>query len=156
MNHLRKVSVLALIAAGALSLAACDRKDETTAPSTESATLTAVPDVTPEPTPSTSSTLDNAKADASAAAADIKDSVKEKSAEAGAKLDDAGITTKVKAALAKNAGLSTLKLNVTTNGGVVTLEGNVDSEAKQQEVVNTVTALEGVTSVNNQLVVKPK
>jgi osmotically-inducible protein OsmY len=72
----------------------------------------------------------------------------------GQYLDDSTITTKVKAAILDEAKLKTLQINVKTYKGVVQLSGFVDSAhsvAKAGEVAGSVN---GVVSVENDLVVK--
>ena len=78
-------------------------------------------------------------------AADMKQDVKE-----------AGLTGKVHAALAKDAGLKTMLINVDSHGNNVTLKGTVDSEATKSKVEQIAKGVEGVASVDNQLTIKPK
>jgi len=52
----------------------------------------------------------------------------EQSEKAGVAIDDAEITTKVKAAIFAEPGLKTLQISVDTIKGVVTLSGSVDSQ----------------------------
>ncbi|MEF7614059.1 BON domain-containing protein [Aquincola sp. MAHUQ-54] len=66
---------------------------------------------------------------------------------------DASLTAKVKTALITAPDLGSLKIDVDSNDGVVTLNGEVktaDEKARAERVVATVT---GVTSVVNNLVV---
>ena len=86
--------------------------------------------------------------------ADASDQLKQKSAEAGAAMSDAGVTAKVKAALANDAGLSTLKLNVETKDGVVTLSGALDNAVHKDQVKKVAAGVEGVKSVDDQTTVK--
>ena len=69
-------------------------------------------------------------------------------------LDDAAVTTKVRAALYAEPGLKMLQLDVTTNSGVVTLAGSVDSEALHKRAVQIAGSLNGVNQVVDKLVVK--
>ena len=72
----------------------------------------------------------------------------------GQYVDDSVITTKVKAAILNEPTLKTLQINVKTYKAVVQLSGFVDSAqnvAKAGEVAKTV---EGVASVENDLMVK--
>ena len=72
----------------------------------------------------------------------------------GQYVDDSVITTKVKAAIFNEPTLKTFQINVKTYKAVVQLSGFVDSAqnvAKAGEVARTV---EGVISVENDLVVK--
>ena len=68
---------------------------------------------------------------------------------------NAALTTKVKTALAKDAGFKTLaKIDVDSNEGVVTLKGRVecaDAKTKAEQIAKQV---DGVKSVKNQLTVE--
>lgn len=74
---------------------------------------------------------------------------------AGAAIDDATITTKVKAAILAQSGLKTLQIHVKTSNGVVTLSGNVDTQAHSDLAASMAGAVSGVSQVTNHLVVKP-
>lgn len=69
-------------------------------------------------------------------------------------LDDATITTKVKAAVLAEPGLNTLQINVDTKDGNVTLNGTVDSPELKQRATQVAQAVEGVKTVSDQLTVK--
>lgn len=69
------------------------------------------------------------------------------------KLDDASITAAVKAALAKDADLNSLQLNVDTVKGAVLLKGAAPNTAARDRATSIAKAVKGVTSVNNQLTV---
>lgn len=68
-------------------------------------------------------------------------------------IDDATITAQVNASLAKDPDLSALKINVDTVGGKVTLNGPAPTTVARDRAETIAKAVEGVTSVNNQLVV---
>jgi osmotically-inducible protein OsmY len=67
---------------------------------------------------------------------------------------NAALTGKVKAALAGDVGLKTLRINVDSAGNVVTLKGAVDSEDTKRRAEQVAKQVEGVASVNNQLTVR--
>ena len=90
-------------------------------------------------------TYDEAKAD-----------VREGMNEAGAKLDDATITTKVKSGIIAEPGLDAMDINVNTAGGVVTLLGTVDSSERRARAEQIARNTEGVKSVDNQLNIQAK
>ena len=69
-------------------------------------------------------------------------------------LDDAAVTTKVKAALFAEPGLKTLQLGVETHEGVVTLTGAVDTPVLRQRAAEIAGAMSGVHQVVDKLVVK--
>jgi hyperosmotically inducible protein len=73
----------------------------------------------------------------------------------GEYLDDAAITTKVKAALAADPGLKTLvDTSVRTDRGVVTLSGVADSPEIKARAAQVAASVPGVRAVKNDLVVK--
>jgi hyperosmotically inducible protein len=71
-------------------------------------------------------------------------------------VDDAAITTAVKAKLAADVRLSTLTdIDVETENGVVTLEGAVESDAIKAAAEDVTESVDGVLRVSNQLTVEP-
>jgi hyperosmotically inducible protein len=65
---------------------------------------------------------------------------------------NAALTTKVKSALASDAGAKTLaKINVDSDNGVVTLKGKVDSAELKKKAEEIAKKVDGVKSVKNQL-----
>ena len=77
--------------------------------------------------------------------------VEESAAEVRSTVDDATITAKIKSKLLADTQAPGLKINVTTNAGVVMLEGNVKSEAEKQRAEEIATSTEGVLQVKNLL-----
>jgi hyperosmotically inducible protein len=73
----------------------------------------------------------------------------------GEYVDDATITTKVKAALAKDPDVKAYQVNVETYKGVVQLSGFVDSEANIRRASQVAQGVSGVRSVKNDVRVKP-
>jgi hyperosmotically inducible protein len=140
------MQLLALFAAGtALVAAGCDRND---ASRTTSTTTTTSPSTAtaPSPTPTDRATAAASNAaDKTAAAAD----------RAGDKVDDAAITAKVKTALMAEPGIKSLEINVDTRDNNVTLAGTVPSAELKVRAMQIAQRVEGVKSVNDQLVVKP-
>lgn len=99
---------------------------------------------------------DKAKQDAKELAQDAKTAGSETLDKVGAGLSDASITTSVNAELAKDSQLSALAINVDTVGGKVILKGkapNIDARARATTLA---TAVKGVVSVDNQLVVEAR
>lgn len=72
----------------------------------------------------------------------------------GQYVDDTAITTKVKAAIFDEATLKTLQINVKTYKGVVQLSGFVDSAHSVSKAGEVAGSVNGVVSVENDLVVK--
>ncbi len=67
---------------------------------------------------------------------------------------NAALTGKVKAALAADVGLRTLKIDVDSEGNTVTLNGVVDSEGTKQRAAALARSVRGVAAVKNNLTVK--
>ncbi|MBI3186529.1 MAG: BON domain-containing protein [Gammaproteobacteria bacterium] len=72
----------------------------------------------------------------------------------GVAIDDAEITTRVKAAVFAMPGLDTLQISVDTVKGVVTLSGLVDSQADHDMAASLAQEVEGVHQVDNKLAIK--
>lgn len=72
---------------------------------------------------------------------------------AGQAIDDVTIGTKLKAALVADPELSALKINVDTTQGAVRLRGEVKSMALRRKAEELARKIEGVKSVDNQLVI---
>jgi len=72
----------------------------------------------------------------------------------GEYIDDATITTKVKAAIFDEPTLKTLQINVETRNGVVQLAGFVDSAQSVKKAGEVARGVKGVSSVKNDLIVK--
>jgi osmotically-inducible protein OsmY len=73
---------------------------------------------------------------------------------AGEFIDDSVITTRVKAAILEEATLKSLEITVKTYKDVVQLSGFVDSADSRQRAGKIAAAVNGVTSVKNDLIVK--
>lgn len=73
---------------------------------------------------------------------------------AGEVIDDAGITTQVKASLLANKALEGISISVKTFSGEVTLTGAVDSPAQVRKAGEIASSVRGVKKVNNLVTVK--
>ena len=69
-------------------------------------------------------------------------------------VDDAVITTKVKAAVLEEASLKSAEINVETYKGIVQLSGFVRSRTDINKAVEVARKVKGVASVKNDMVVK--
>ena len=76
-------------------------------------------------------------------------------AKAGAAIDDAAITTAVKAKLIADPAISALKIDVDTKAGVVTLNGTAPSDAAKEQAAKLAASSENVSSVTNNLTSAP-
>jgi len=77
-----------------------------------------------------------------------------KQAGTGEYVDDAVITTKVKAAIFNEPTLKSAEINVETFKGVVQLSGFVNSQADINKAVEVTRSVKGVTSVKNNMRLK--
>ena len=86
-----------------------------------------------------------------------KEKAKQAGEEAKRATKSAALTGKVKSALAADVGLKTVKIDVDSEAGVVTLKGHVDSADTKARAEAAAKKVEGVSSVKNELTVrKPK
>ena len=69
----------------------------------------------------------------------------------GAYMGDSWITTKVKTAILNEPSLKVMQINVVTYKGAVQLSGFVDSPASKAKAVEVARAVEGVTSVKDDM-----
>jgi osmotically-inducible protein OsmY len=72
----------------------------------------------------------------------------------GQYIDDAAITTKVKAALVKDQSLDGFQIGVETYKNVIQLSGFVDSPRRAERAQEVASSVEGVRAVRNDLIVK--
>ncbi|MCD6060110.1 MAG: hypothetical protein K0S16_421 [Moraxellaceae bacterium] len=72
---------------------------------------------------------------------------------AGQRMDDAAITTRVKAKLMADDRVKATDINVDTANGIVTLTGNVKNDAAKQAAEDLARQVEGVASIDNQVTV---
>lgn len=72
----------------------------------------------------------------------------------GAYVDDASITTKVKAAILGDAALKVFEIHVVTDKDVVQLRGFVDSSSMIGRATQVANSVAGVRGVRNDLVVR--
>jgi hyperosmotically inducible periplasmic protein len=74
----------------------------------------------------------------------------------GQYVDDATITTKVKAKHAEDKAVSALRVSVETKQGVVVLSGEAKTEAEIERAEVLAKQVEGVKAVSNMIELKPK
>jgi osmotically-inducible protein OsmY len=78
----------------------------------------------------------------------------EKQSSAGAYIDDAAITTKVKTAIFNEPSLKLFDIGVTTEDKIVHLTGSVKTRAEMAKAVELARNVSGVKSVRNELKLK--
>jgi len=67
---------------------------------------------------------------------------------------DTGVTAKVKSKMAEDPAVKAYQIEVVTNGHVVTLTGNIDSQEAKDRALELARNTEGVTSVVDMIAVK--
>lgn len=87
-------------------------------------------------------------------AMEVPPAVEKRVEQAGAVIDDASITAKVKTALVAEPDLSGLAIDVDTSQNVVTLNGTVATDAARDQAERVAKGVEGVKEVKNNLLVK--
>src|SRR5262249_48336579 len=70
-------------------------------------------------------------------------------------MNSAWVTTKIQAKYFADPGIKARDLNVSTTNGVVTLSGRVDNDAEHQRAVEVARNTDGVTRVEDHLIVQP-
>ena len=83
--------------------------------------------------------------------AEIGEKVAVGAAEAQRAVGNAGLTTKIKAKMALDDTIEAARIDIDTNGGVVTLSGSVRSDAERQRALQLARETEGVTQVVDRL-----
>lgn len=87
------------------------------------------------------------------AASEATAATRSATANAAAVMDDAGITAKVSAGLAKDEELSAVKIDVDTRNGIVTLNGPVKTAVARDRAEKIARDVQGVNTVVNQLTI---
>lgn len=141
--HFKPLS-LALLA-GLLALGACSRDDRVAAENQTDRAIARVEQKT-----------DAVQADAARAYERAKEATGSAASQVGDKVADAAITTAVNAELAKDNDLSALAINVDTVDGKVLLKGNAPSQEARERATRLAANVDGVRSVDNNLVVTGK
>lgn len=141
-NYVRMISALACAGAIAIPLSACDdsRRDEKTSsrgsesmlPESENAMRQAQAPVTIVPVPGIET---------------------EPSQSATGQVDDAALSSRIRAALSAESELKGANIDVKSDGGVVTLTGRAERADVKSKASQITLAVNGVKEVRNELVV---
>jgi osmotically-inducible protein OsmY len=148
-NSFRPLTLASVIAAvfAATTLAACDRGQQQDRPAGQK----------PDSTMSRAQQkMDSAKNEMSQGAAEAKRDMKDAATDAKNVVNDATITASVNAKLASDKELSALRINVDTVDGRVALRGTAPTPAARDKATQIASSVDGVRSVENQLVVSSK
>jgi hyperosmotically inducible periplasmic protein len=73
----------------------------------------------------------------------------------GTYVDDAAITTQVKAKLAEDPNVSATRISVETLGGTVQLSGFATNESEKSRAAQIARNVNGVKNISNNIVVRP-
>jgi len=130
------VSALALVAT--LAVTGCNRTDDDV-------------DTTGAVDPNPTMPEDTAQAPATVPQTDTTADMEGMGEQAGAALDDAAVTAKVKAALLATDGISGTDISVETQQGRVILTGRVPDQMQAQRAGEVAQSVEGVMSVENRI-----
>ncbi|MGH8128569.1 MAG: BON domain-containing protein [Gammaproteobacteria bacterium] len=87
-------------------------------------------------------------------AKEMAQGAKQMATQVKAAASDSAITAHVKARLAANQGLASFDIHVSTQGGIVTLTGEVDSKAAETLAAQVAGKTDGVRIVVDKLAVK--
>jgi len=96
------------------------------------------------------------KSDMKQGASDLKDQASAMTSDAKQTMGDATISAEINASIAKDAALSVMKIDVDTKQGMVTLSGTAPDAAARTHATELAQAVDGVKTVDNQLVIKPQ
>jgi len=143
-SRLRPAAALGALLAVA-ALAACDRPN---APQT--------PTQRGDVTTSRAEQRANPAREAKPATGEVAQSTESGGKEVSNKVKDAAITTAVNAKIATDPKLSMMRINVDTVNGRVLLKGAAPDTASSQRAEQLASSVDGVVSVDNQLVVGGK
>jgi osmotically-inducible protein OsmY len=132
----RSTNLLTISAAVAamFALSACDQRDDRTI----------------------GQSVDKGVATAKSEMKEATQATKEAAANVGDAAKDATITTKVNAALVADDKLKALKIDVDTENGKVVLKGTAPDADSRERATTLAKAVDGVTDVDNRLVVASK
>ena len=148
----RVISILA-VSALALGLAACGKTEDPTVGQRLDSAVEKTEQAAADARKDAATTMQSAETRMEQSAANAGNAVSNAGQRAMGSIDDATITAKVNAELARDADLSALKINVDTVNGKVTLNGPAPSTVARDRAETIAKSVEGVTAVNNQLVV---
>lgn len=112
--------------------------------------------VTPGDRPATADIRDKVAATLPRDKEQVKAQAKTAAQRVGKEISDTWITTQVQAMYFLDREVKGMQISVTTNAGVVTLSGSVDSDAVRQKALADAKSIEGVKQVVDKLAVKVK
>ena len=149
----RHLACLAAVSA-ALVLSACDKSGPNSAGQKVDASIQRVEQKVGEIRAEAGREVNEARQAASAAMGEAKQSASDATVRVSSAITDAAITTSVKAKLAVESGLDASQINVETANGRVSLQGSVVNLPAITRAGDIAAAVNGVTAVDNRLLVR--
>ena len=145
MNITLRLALLATVVAAGASLTACNKQDQQSVGQKVDASIADIKSATQE-----------IRAEASTAATDAKVAGAKAAEAVAASAKDLAITAKVNAALAADSSLKATSIDVDTKDGRVSMRGTAPDAAARDRAKALANAIDGVVTVDNQLVVGKK
>ncbi|MCV0439116.1 MAG: BON domain-containing protein [Hydrogenophaga sp.] len=152
MKRTTRYTALAAAALASTLIMACGQQEDATVGQRLDGAVESTKDAGTELRADTRDAAQDLKA-AGSSAADTLSETGERMASGAA---DMAITAKVNAALAGDAQLSALKIDVDTSNGMVELKGTAPDAASRDRATMLASAVEGVQRVENRLTVESK
>ncbi|AAV82399.1 BON domain-containing protein [Idiomarina loihiensis] len=143
MKNFKMALPASLIAISMLTLSGCSDAETEKAESKAESAMQEAEDKT-----------ENAMQETKEKAQEAKSYTEQKAEDAGEYVDDAVITTKVKAVIFEDDNLSSMDINVETNNGIVQLSGFVESDADIDTAENLAATVKGVKDIENDIQVR--
>ena len=145
MNITLRLALLATAVAAGASLTACNKQDQQSVGQKVDSSIADIKSATQE-----------IRAEASTAATDAKVAGAKAAEAVAASAKDLAITAKVNAALAADSSLKATSIDVDTKDGRVSMRGTAPDAAARDRAKALANAIDGVVTVDNQLVVGKK
>ncbi|AOW15462.1 BON domain-containing protein [Hydrogenophaga crassostreae] len=155
MNITRRTQLVLATTAAAFALAACGQKEDATVGQKLDGAIEQTQMAATEARQDIQAAASDVRQDIESAAKDMKREGEQAAQTVSDSAADLAITAKVKTALAADDQLSALGINVDTNNAVVSLKGPAPSAEAAERATVLAKAVDGVTAVNNMLVVQP-
>jgi len=155
----QKLHLTALALVAAFTLAACDKPNSAEKAGAEMGreidqAAAKTQDKINEASAKTQDKINEASAKTQVKMQEASAKLGEQAAKTEVAIEDSTVTAKIKSAIVAEPGLKVMDINVDTIGGVVTLNGIVDTPAKSERVAQIARGVSGARQVNNRLIVR--
>ena len=153
----RSAGVAMLVVASASMLVACDKAPgdagNTTVGQKVDAAIDKTRDVAADVRTEAKAALGDAEARYRQDGPEVEARAKDAATRAGKLIDDSAITAQIATRIARDAELSALRIDVDTKNGAVVLRGPAPTDAARKRAAELARGVDGVLSVDNQLIV---